>query len=75
MPQGLQLVANLLPSTPYFKVFNSLATEGATLNNISNGFVHLLALLLVGYFLLYVRFRFMKQKNIRLTRNIEGLKS
>ncbi len=62
MPKGLQLVANLLPSTPYFKVFNSLATEGAKLDNISNGFVHLLVLLLVGYLLLYVRFRFMKQK-------------
>ena len=62
MPKGLQLVANLLPSTPYFKVFNSLATEGAKLDNISNGFVHLLVLLLIGYLLLYVRFRFMKQK-------------
>ena len=62
MPKGLQLVANLLPSTPYFKVFNSLATEGAKLKNISNGFVHLLVLLLIGYLLLYVRFRFMKHK-------------
>ena len=62
MPKGLQLVANLLPSTPYFKVFNSLATEGAKLKNISNGFVHLLVLLLIGYLLLYVRFRFMNQK-------------
>ena len=62
MPKGLQVFANLLPSTPYFKVFNSLATEGAKLKNISNGFVHLLVLLLIGYLLLYVRFRFMKQK-------------
>lgn len=62
MPKGLQIFANLLPSTPYFKVFNSLATEGAKLNNISDGFVHLLTLLLVGYLLLYVRFRFIKQK-------------
>ena len=62
MPKGLQMFANLLPSTPYFKVFNSLATEGAKLNNISDGFVHLLTLLLVGYLLLYVRFRFIKQK-------------
>jgi ABC-2 type transport system permease protein len=62
MPKGLQLFANLLPSTPYFKVFNSLATEGAKLGNIANGFVHLLILLLVGYLLLYIRFRFMKLK-------------
>ena len=65
MPKGLQVFANLLPSTPYFKVFNSLATEGAKLKNISNGFVHLLVLLLIGYLLLYVRFRFIKQKKIR----------
>ena len=63
MPKGLQLVANLLPSTPYFKVFNSLATESAKLDNISNGFVHLLVLLLIGYLLLYFRFKFVKQKN------------
>ena len=62
MPKGLQLFANILPSTPYFKVFNSLATEGASLNNITNGFLHLLVLFLVGYLLLYVRFRFIKQK-------------
>jgi ABC-2 type transport system permease protein len=64
MPKGLQLVANLLPSTPYFKVFNSLATEGAKMDNISNGFAHLLVLLLAGYLLLYVRFHFMKRKSV-----------
>jgi ABC-2 type transport system permease protein len=62
MPKGLQLIANLLPSTPYFKVFNSLASEGAKLKNINNGFVHLLVLLLIGYLLLYLRFKFAKQK-------------
>jgi ABC-2 type transport system permease protein len=69
MPKGLQMFANLLPSTPYFNVFNSLATESAKLDNITNGFIHLLVLLLVGYLLLYVRFRFIKQKNTRLKRN------
>jgi len=50
-------------------VFNSLATESAKLDNITNGFIHLLVLLLVGYLLLYVRFRLIKQKNTRLKRN------
>ena len=63
MPKGLQLIANILPSTPYFKVFNALATEGATLGNITDGFIHLLVLLLVGYLLLYVRFWFLKRKS------------
>ncbi len=62
MPKGLQMFANLLPSTPYFKIFNSLATEGAKLDNIVNGFSHLLVLFLVGYMLLYVRFRFIKKR-------------
>ncbi|WP_282148449.1 ABC transporter permease [Algibacter lectus] len=64
MPQGLKVFANLLPSTPYFNIFNALATEGAKLDNITNGFVHLLVLLLVGYLLLYVRFQFIKEKMI-----------
>jgi len=62
MPMGLQLFANILPSTPYFKVFNALATEGAKLDNITSGFSHLLVLLLLGYVLLYMRFRLMKFK-------------
>ncbi|MGB5244456.1 MAG: ABC transporter permease [Lutimonas sp.] len=60
MPIGLQIIANLLPSTPYFTVFNSLATEGADLYAIINGFVHLLSLVLVGYVMLYLRFRCIK---------------
>lgn len=64
MPQGLKVFANLLPSTPYFNIFNALATEGAKLDNITNGFAHLLVLLLVGYLLLYVRFQFIKEKMI-----------
>jgi ABC-2 type transport system permease protein len=63
MPKGLQIFANLLPSTPYFKIFNSLATEGANLDNINLDFIHLLALLLVGYSLLYLRFRVIKFKS------------
>ena len=63
MPVGLQLFANALPSTPYFFIFNSLATEGATFGNISSGIVHLLILLLIGYTLLYFRFRFLKLKS------------
>ena len=67
MPKGLQMFANLLPSTPYFKVFNALATEGARLDDITTGFVHLLLLFLIGYLLLFVRFRVIKQKQYKLS--------
>ncbi len=66
MPKGLQFFANLLPSTPYFDVFNALAREGAKLDNITYGFLHLLVLLLVGYMLLYVRFQFIKPKKSKI---------
>jgi ABC-2 type transport system permease protein len=66
MPKGLQMFTHLLPSTPYFSLFNSLATEGAKLDNINNGFLHLLILLLAGYLLLYVRFQFVKKKQYKL---------
>ena len=62
MPKALQMFANLLPSTPYFSVFNLLATEGAKMENITNGFIHLLMLLLFAYIALYVRFWFLKRK-------------
>ncbi len=67
MPKGLQLFANLLPSTPYFNVFNSLATEGALLKNISSGFIHILILLLIGMLLLYFRYNLLlrNKKNIQ----------
>ncbi len=57
MPKGLQVVANLLPSTPYFYVFNALATEGALLKNITDGFIHLLVLLLIGLILIFLRYK------------------
>ena len=63
MPTTLQYFANLLPSTPYFNIFNSLAVERADLNQITNGFIHLFILLLIGYVLLFVRYKFMKRKN------------
>ncbi|WP_417443730.1 ABC transporter permease [Joostella sp.] len=63
MPIGLQAFANLLPSTPYFSIFNSLATEGAKLSDITNCFIHLLILFLIGYLLLYLRFRYIKTKS------------
>lgn len=61
MPKALQYFANILPSTPYFSVFNSLATEGAKLGDITSGFVHLLILLLIGYMLLLFRLRYLKR--------------
>ena len=65
MPKLLQGFANILPSTPYFEIFNLLSVEGADLYHIRNGFIHLLLLLLMGYTLLYVRYLFMRSKGIK----------
>ena len=62
LPRGLQFFANILPSTPYFSVFNAIAKEGAKIENVVGGFVHLLVLLLLAYLLLFLRFKFLKQK-------------
>lgn len=64
MPKPLQLFANLLPSTPYFTVFNKLASQGAVLVNIKSEVIHLLSLLLLGYLLLYLRFRYIHKKRV-----------
>ncbi|MGI9531074.1 ABC transporter permease [Lutimonas sp.] len=71
MPKALQLVANLLPSTPYFTVFNKLAGQGAVLVNIKGDVIHLFALLILGYFLLYLRFSFIHQKRLALSKQSE----
>lgn len=62
MPKALQVFANLLPSTPYFTVFNKLATQGATLPNIKSEVIHLMLLLIFGYLILYLRFQFIHKK-------------
>ena len=62
MPKFLQYFANMLPSTPYFNIFSMLSDEGATFNNIQSGFIHLLIILIFGYFTLYLRYRFMYKK-------------
>jgi len=67
MPVFLQGFANILPSTPYFEVFNLLSVEGAELFHIRNGFIHLLILLLLGSGLLYVRYKYMGSKRSRST--------
>lgn len=63
MPGGLQVVANILPSTPFFSIYNALATEGAEFRYITSGLEHLLAILLFGFVLLFVRFYFMRKTN------------
>jgi len=64
LPYFLKGFANILPSTPYFKIFNLLSVEGANLNNIKTDFIHLLILLIIGYIILYIRYKFMQHKKI-----------
>ena len=66
LPYFLKGFANALPSTPYFKIFSMLSVEGADLNNIKTDFIHLLILLAVGYVLMYVRYKFIVRKEIKL---------
>ncbi|OBQ55010.1 ABC transporter permease [Tamlana sp. s12] len=62
MPEPLQVVANLLPSTPFFKIFNALSNEGAHLVDITKEVMHLIILLALGYMMLFVRFKFLKRR-------------
>ena len=65
MPQFIQYIANILPSTPFYRVFNMLSVEGADFHQVRNEFIHLLLLLLFGYFLLYIRYRFLHSKKVK----------
>jgi len=65
MPKFIQMIANLLPSTPFYKVFNMLSTEGAGFNQIRSEFIHLLLLLLFGYLLLYIRYRYLHSRKMK----------
>ena len=67
MPKALQVIANLLPSTPYFTVFNKLASQGAVLVNIKGEVIHLLLLLLLGFLLLYIRFQYIHKKRVAIS--------
>jgi ABC-2 type transport system permease protein len=66
LPYFLKGFANILPSTPYFKIFSMLSVEGAHLNNIKTGIFHLLILLIIGYTVLYIRYKFMQHKKLKL---------
>lgn len=63
MPKLLQGFANILPSTPFYSVFSKLSIEGASFNNIRGEFIHLLLLVLLGFVLLFIRFKFMFLNN------------
>ncbi len=62
MPKFLQFFTNLLPATPYYKMFNMVSVQGASFIDVIPEFIHLLFLLLLGYFLIFIRFRFLKFK-------------
>ncbi len=68
LPYFLKGFANILPSTPYFKIFSMLSVEGAHLNNIKTGIFHLLILLIIGYTVLYIRYKFMQHKKLKLNK-------
>ncbi len=65
MPKFIQYIANTLPTTPFYKIFNMLSVEGAGFDQIRGEFIHLLILLLFGYILLYTRYRFLHSKKVK----------
>jgi ABC-2 type transport system permease protein len=65
MPKFLQFFTSLLPATPYYKMFNMLSVQGAAFKDIRTDFIHLLLLVLFGYILLYIRFKYMRYKALR----------
>ena len=62
MPKLLQFFANLLPATPYYRLFNRVSVQGASWQHVNTELIHLLGLVVVGYFLIFFRFRFMRRK-------------
>jgi len=66
MPKLLQGFANLLPSTPFYRVFSKLSAEGASFSNIHKEFIHLLLLVVLGYVLLFIRYQYLRYKSIKL---------
>ncbi len=66
MPKLLQGFANILPSTPFYRVFSKLSIEGAGFNQIKSEFIHLLILLLFGYILLYIRYHFLHSNKVKI---------
>lgn len=64
MPKIMQLIANLLPTTPYYKLFSNLSHSGTNIEHNATSFIHLLSLLILGYLALYLRFAFMRRKKL-----------
>lgn len=65
MPKALQAFTSLLPSTPYFTLFNKLSMQGADLINIKSEVIHLLALLLLACLLVFLRFEYIHKKRTK----------
>lgn len=65
MPKALQIFTNLLPSTPYFTLFNKLSMQGANLINIKSEVIHLLALVLLACLLILLRFQYIHKKRVK----------
>jgi ABC-2 type transport system permease protein len=64
MPKIMQLIANLLPTTPYYKLFSNLSHSGTNIEHNATSIIHLLSLLILGYLALYLRFTFMRRKKL-----------
>lgn len=76
MPTALRYFAQLLPSTPYFEMFNRLSMQGASFWEIKDAFNHLILLILLGVCSLIIRFQWIikKQKKQLESENLADLK-
>lgn len=55
MPIWIQIISNMLPSTPYFAAFTRITQMGAELTNVLPELIHLLVLAITGLIAAYLR--------------------
>lgn len=57
MPKSMQMLASLLPSTPFFDIYSRIITTGAKLVDIKSAVLHLIILAMIGMILSFVRMK------------------
>lgn len=57
MPKSLYWISKLIPSTPFFDIYNRITFLGASYSEIKSALLHLLILTLVGLVLAFYRMR------------------
>jgi ABC-2 type transport system permease protein len=70
MPLFVQYIANLIPLRPFFIFLKKLAIMGVDNHLYYNEIIHLLILLIVGYVMAYLRYRYLQKREPQIENNI-----